>query len=119
MIVASQSLTGRALKNLDRTQLSVPMINDPSSAFLAMYDGHHKSMAVNHVHAKLLTSVSAAQKKGLEVRLAVPHGMQQCDQQYLSSPTVFTDDRFGSGTGALVVMLQMGTLYTCNLGTPS
>jgi len=92
------------------------MLNEPSAAFFALYDGHHKSMAVNHVHAKLLDCISQALKKGSEVRQAVSMGMTHCDNLYIQSPTVLTDDRFGSGSGAIVVMVQMGTLFTSNLG---
>ena len=52
----------------------------------------------------------------LQVRYALPQGVQNCDTLYLQSPTVLTDDRFGSGTGALAVMIHMGTLFTCNVG---
>lgn len=50
------------------------------------------------------------------MRYALPQGVQNCDALYLQSPSVLTDDRFGSGTGALVVMIHMGTLVTCNVG---
>ena len=112
MVFASQSYTGRAIKNLDRLIISVPMKNDGSCALWGLLDGHHKSTAVSFAHNKLLSCIAEAQRKGLAPRYAVAQGMQTCDQLYLQAPTILTDDRFGSGTGALVVLLHMGTLFT-------
>ena len=39
MAYGAQSLTGRALKNLDRVLISCPMMNDPASAFISLLDG--------------------------------------------------------------------------------